>query len=1071
MSEATPETPDTLEKLVSQIPAVELLMKLGYHYLTPEETKALRGGRTSEVLLLPVLAAQLAKLNRVSWKGLERPFTEDAIQTAVAALRDLPDEGLIPTSEKVFDLISLGKSLPQTIEGDTRSFSLRYIDWQVPENNVFHVTEEFAVSANRPDGARRRPRPDIVLFINGIPFGVIECKKRGRDTLAEAIADLRTYQRDEEIPRLFWYAQLLLAANGESARYGTARTPAEFFAVWHELVAADELRKVLARPIPVDERVKLFWRREGTTKLGEEQPTRQDHAVYCLLRPERLLELVRGFIVYDAGQKKVARHQQFAAVKKAITRVLQPFVDGSRHGGLIWHTQGTGKSLTMVMLAKALALHPEIQHPRLILVTDRVELDKQIAETFHYCGYDPVRATDGKHLRELITGGEAVVITTIVNKFESALRGNKILSDDPNLFILVDEAHRSHFGAFHARMKKGLPRACYLGFTGTPVVKDEKRNNLERFGEFIHTYTLRHAVEDAAVVPLLYEGRHVEQTVDREQLDLWFERLTRDKTEDQKADFKRKFANADHINRAEQRLRMVAWDLLDHFTQNFGYRGCKGQLVTSRKDVALRYREIFEEIGRLDPSLRVSAEVLISGPASIDEETGTSEDELTRVEKFWKEMMGRFGNEERYNESVTNRFKGDGDPQIVIVVNKLLTGFDAPANTVLYIDRKLGNHTLLQAIARVNRKAPGKDFGYVIDYHGILGELNEALDHYDALAAFEPGDVKDSLLPITTELELLPGAYTDLWACFGRVKNQKDNAAFEACLEYQDDRDRFYERLGKFARLLQLALSSVRWHETTPPELIERYKKDLRYFMELRTRTKHRYAESVDYGEYEARIQHLIDRHVGAGAVTKLTPLTNIFDKETFDAEVAKLENPASKADTIAHRMQKTVREKWDEDPSFFRRFSEVLQQVIDDYRLRRISETEYLAKVQAHQTKLRDRERSDVPESARREPATRALYGTFSEALAPLFGPDEATEVCAQLANQIRDRIEEHAVVDWQNNPDARNAILNATEDRIIAVAASHGVSLEGRFDLLDDLLEQTLRIAKAHFPRGGRW
>lgn len=1066
MSEATPETPDTREKLVSQIPAVELLMKLGYRYLPPEETTALRGGRTSEVLLLPVLAEQLAKLNRVSWKGLERPFTVDAIQTAVAALRDLADEGLIPTSEKVFDLISLGKSLPQTIEGDTRSFSLRYIDWQVPENNVFHVTEEFTVTANRPDGARRRPRPDIVIFVNGIPFAVIECKKRGPDTLAEAIADLRNYQRDEEIPRLFWYAQLLLAANSESTRYGTALTPPEFYAVWHETVPPNELREAISRTIPVDERMKLFWRRESTSKLGEEESTRQDHAVYCLLRPERLLELVRGFIVYDAGQKKVARHQQYAAVKEAIARVRQPRADGSRQGGLIWHTQGSGKSLTMVMLAKALAQHPDIPHPRLILVTDRVELDKQIAETFHYCGYEPVRANDGKHLRELITGGQAAVITTIVNKFESALRGTKVLSDDPNLFILVDEAHRSHFGAFHARMKKGLPRACYLGFTGTPVVEDEKRNNLERFGDFIHTYTLRHAVEDAAVVPLLYEGRHVEQQVDREQLDLWFERLTRDKTEDQKADFKRKFANADHINRAEQRLRMVAWDLLDHFTRNFGYRGCKGQLVTSRKDVALRYREIFEEIGRLDHSLRVTAEVLISGPTSPDEATGNSEEELTRVEKFWKEMMGRFGNEERYNESVTNRFKGDGDPQIVIVVNKLLTGFDAPTNTVLYIDRKLGNHTLLQAIARVNRKAPGKDFGYVIDYHGILGELNEALDHYDALAAFEPGDVKDSLLPITSELELLPGAYTDLRACFGRVKNQKDNAAFEACLEHQDDRDRFYERLGKFARLLQLALSSVRWHETTPPELIERYKKDLRYFMELRARMKRRYAESVDYGEYEVRIQHLIDRHVGAGAVTRLTPLTNIFDKETFDAEVAKLENPASKADTIAHRMQKTVREKWNEDPSFFRRFSEVLQQVIDEYRLRRISETEYLAKVQAQQTKLRDRERSDIPDTVRRDPATRALYGTLSETFAPLLASEGAANVCAQLANEIRHEINDHAMVDWESNPDARNAILNAAEDRLIAMATDHGTSFEGRYDLLDRLLEETLKIAKAHFP-----
>ena len=1058
-------TPETREKLASQIPAVELLMKLGFQYLTREEALALRGGRRSEVLLAPILREQLAKLNRVSWRGREQPFSPDAIEGAVAALRDLPDEGLLQTSEKVFDLLALGKSFPQTIEGDSRSFTMRYLAWDGagpdPDGNVYHVTEEFAVERT---GSRETYRVDVVLFVNGIPFAAIECKPRGKKELEQGVSQHLRNQREDGIPRLYWYAQVLLAVNSEAALYATARTPAEFWAAWKEGFADSEVMGALNTALPVEELLKLV-RRDEPSMVQERTVTQQDRALYALCRPERLLELTRNFIVYDAGQKKIARHQQYEAVRRAVARVQERDEHGVRRGGLVWHTQGSGKSLTMVMLAKALAMHPAIPNPRLILVTDRVELDKQIGHTFRACGYEPVRARDGSDLRKLIEQRKAGVITTIINKFERAVRNTSRLDEDENLFILVDEGHRTNFGSFHAKMRKALPRACYIGFTGTPVVKDEQRNNLAVFGDFIHTYTLECAVADEAVVKLFYEGRHVEQQVDQKQIDLWFERLMLGKTEEEKADLKRKFANADHLNRADQRLWMVAWDICEHFTGTFQATGAKAQLVAPRKDVALRYKEIIDEIGRTNPKLRVSAEVLISAPDSREDYEDCAESELPRVHAFWKEMMARFGTDERYNESLTSRFKGDGDPEIIIVVSKLLTGFDAPANTVLYLDKKLTGHTLLQAIARVNRKSEAKDAGYIIDYYGILGDLNEALSSYEALAEFDAGDLEMALTPLANEIAKLPGAYSDVWALFSRVKNKLDDEQFAQCLEHQDERDLFYARLREFARLFQIAISSPQFLEATPEASVERYRRDLKYFLNLRTRIRQRYAETVDYGEYEKRIQQLIDRHVGASEVTTITELVSIFDRERFEAEVEKLESKASRADTIAHRTAKTMREKWDEDPTFYERFSTLLQRLIDDFRFRRISDSEYLQQVLELRDQVRDRTSDRVPAPLRHRPAARAFYHTALKALEKLgdWGTADSEALAADLGGEIDEAIIGHLIVNWTNDPDTRNQMVNAVEDCLLEAARRHGFTIP--HTTLDEIVNEVMPTATAHY------
>ncbi len=1051
------ERPDSRERMISQIPAVELLMKLGYRYLSPAEANERRKNRRSQVVLTSVLREQLPKLNRISYRGHEYPFDETAIDGAVAALTNLPYESLLLTSEKIYDLLSLGKSFLQTVEGDRRSFDLRYIDWENPEANVFHVTEEFAVERA---GSREVYRPDIVVFVNGIPLGVIECKPPGERE--KGIVQHLRNQHEDGITKLYQFAQILGAIDKEGGQYATIRTKKEFWSVWKETFDETELDHLVNAHLPDEERAKLFWRREDSARLREDPGRRlvtgQDRCLYALFRPDRLLDLTRRFIVYDGGEKKIARYQQFRAVKSALERAHERDEQNHRRGGIVWHTQGSGKSLTMVMLGKSLALDPEIPNPRLILVTDRVELDKQICDTFHYCGYDPVRARDGRDLRRLIETRQGSVITTVIHKFERAVRGLKNLDDDENLFVLVDEGHRTNFGAFHATMRKALPRACYIGFTGTPVMKSD-RSSVRVFGDFIDKYTIDEAVEDEAVVRLLYEGRHIEQDVDQKTLDRWFERLMRGKTARENADFKRKFGNADHVNRAEQRLQAVAWDVSEHFAARFQGTGAKGQLVAPRKEVALRYKELLDEIGT------VTSEVLISGPDTRDDDEDCDKSGEAKVQAFWKEMMDRFRTEERYNESLINQFKGRGSPEIIIVVSKLLTGFDAPNNTVLYLDKKLSGHTLLQAIARVNRRHPEKRFGYIIDYYGVLGDLNRALSSYEALAEFEEDDLCRSLTPIEEEIRNLPQAHADLWAVFAEVKNRKDDEEFARCLAYEDRRDLFYERLGRFSRLFELAISSMRFLERTPEITVTRYRDDLRYFRKLQARIRQRYSEAVEYGQYERRVQELIDRYVGAGEVTQVTKLVDIFDKEKFDAEVEQLEGKASRADTIAHRTARTIREKWDEDPAFYRKFSQILKNVIEEFRKRRITDAEYLERVRDVLNTVRNRSEDHIPASLKHREEARAFYGHALETLGENkeIPPGDKAEWCADIGLEVDEIITSNLVVDWTDKPEIKNKMRNEIEDFLLDFGAARGI--EFGFESIDLFLDQVIPTAEVRY------
>lgn len=1073
--EIPPNTPAFREDQLSQIPALHLLQNLGYEYLLPADALRMRGGRDSQVLLVDVLTEQLQRLNHVRHRGQERPFTADAIAEAVRQLRDVDDGGgLAQTNRAIWELLRFGISVPQVVDGDRRSFPVVYVDWEHPERNVFHVTDEFAVSRSGRDDTYR---PDIVVFVNGIPFAVLECKRPGqRDALAEAVSQQIRNQKDDGIPRLYHYAQLLLAVAMNEASYGATGTPARFWARWKERDAEDaSIASAVALPLSAAALERFFafdpqrfhglypaavreWF-EATQNHGR-SVTEQDRLLYALLRPERLLELAQRFTVFDAGERKVARYQQYFCVRRAMERLRTFEPDSSRRGGVVWHTQGSGKSITMVMLADAIVRAPDIPGARIVLVTDRVDLDEQIYRNFQHCGATLVQAGTGSDLIRLLRDPKAQIITTLVHKFDAALKARGVDKlDDPNVFVLVDESHRTQFGPLHAQMRRVLTRACFLGFTGTPVMKRD-RSTLDKFGGLVDRYTIDEAVSDGAVVPLLYEGRLVEQDVDRVPIDGWFERYTRGLSPEQVADLKRKFTTSDQLGRTEQTVRRIAWDISEHFSRTYAGTGFKGQLVTPCKADALLYKKYLDEFGL------VSSEVLISPPDDREghEEVDEIRDAAERpnVNDFWKRMMNRFGDESRYQKSLINAFKYGDELDLIIVVDKLLVGFDAPRNAVLYLARKLDGHNLLQAIARVNRLYDGKDHGLIVDYRGVLRRLGEALDLYQSFAGeFDDADLAHVVRDLAEETGRLPQRHSDLWDVFRDVRDKHDAESMEAALEPDELRTTFYERLSAFARTLQVALSSAEFLERTEPRRLDRWRNDLRYFMALRASVQRRYAEAVDFKQYQARIQKLLDTHVGAGEVEVVVEPVSIFDRERFQHELDQLTSPVSKAHTIANRVKRAITEHLDEDPAFYERFSKLLADAIERFRQQRLDDAAFLAEVENIRDRVRDHTDDDVPEVLRHHDVARAYFGLLNRRLETM-GADRAA--VADLALAVDAIVERLRIVHWTRNPDQANRMRTEIDDELHAFRERHHLHMD--YALMDDLIEALLGVARTQRP-----
>ncbi len=1063
------------EKHQSQVPAIQLLVALGFTPLSQEETLRLRGGRLRNVVLDDILAEQLMRINRFTHRGREYGFDLEDAHEAMRRLKPTPDrlKGLRGTNQDIYDTLVLGTTITKSIDGDSKSYSFRYIDWQRPENNVFHVTAEFSVERT---ASSQTKRCDIVAFVNGIPILVIE-NKRPTESLKKADSQLIGYQNEDNIPQIFHFAQLLIGMKRNEARYAAVGTPRKFWQTWRDEEDTDEAIAPFAnRVLTAAEKDAIFSGDfvdarayfDAMAAEGDRAVTVQDRTVYALCRPERLLDLIRRFTVFDGGVRKVARHQQFFGIRRAVETVKQHDVSGVRKGGVIWHTQGSGKSLTMVMLGRSLALERSIENPRIIIVTDRDDLDKQIKDTFKSCDLEPVRATSGAHLLDLVHN-KAPLVTTIINKFDTALKNSKLVDEDPNIFVLVDESHRTQTGRygghsqFAAKMRRLLPKACYLGFTGTPLLKKEK-NTLSTFGRLIHRYAIDEAVADGAVVPLLYEGRLVEQQVSGTVIDRWFDKISEGLTENQKRDLKRKFSRMDALAKTDQAIRAKAFDISEHFRQHWQGTGFKAQLIAPSKAAAVRFKEVLDEIGH------VSSAIVISPPDENEGNEEVDQESKDLVRKFWSAMMARYKTEEEYNRQIIDAFKGSGDPEILIVVSKLLTGFDAPRNTVLYVCKSLKEHNLLQAIARVNRLyedgGTEKQFGFIIDYEGLLGELDSALTTYSAFEGYEAADLAETVHDVREEIRKLPQLHDQLWDLFKPVRNKKDMEQFEQNLADESLRHEFYARLKAFSRCLHISLSSDKLFDVFDEAKVDALKRDWKQFSELKRSVQLRYQETVDVREFEPKIQKLLDDHVVAMPAETIIEVVNINDPDALKAVVEETGvSEASRADRIASATRRAITEKMDEDPTFYKQFSELLEETIRAYREKRLSEREYLNSVVDLASKVARKDRGrDVPESIRGDEDAQAFFGVLEGQLKIKDDEPVAGDEAASIALEIIDIIKSHLIVDIWSNEVAQNKLRNAIDDYFFDVLRDErGIDLP--VEVLDDLELKIMDLARARF------
>jgi type I restriction enzyme R subunit len=732
----------------------------------------------------------------------------------------------------------------------------------------------------------------------------------------------------------------------------------------------------------------------------------QDRLLVSLLTPSRLFELLRGFVLFDSRVGKiVARHQQFFAVRALLDRLDGRQADGGRNGGVVWHTTGSGKSFTMVFLAKALLLNEGLRECRLVVITDRRDLEQQLARNFMSGGAfgssvathkegEHSKALTGRDLARRIGQGTKRITFALVQKFNTAARLPECRDDSPDLLVLVDEGHRSHGGETHERMKKALPRAAYVAFTGTPLLKDEK--TAQKFGPIIHAYTMKRATEDHAVAPLLYEERVPELSIDAEAVDRWFDKITAGLAEAQRAELKKKYTGGGAIHGAASRIELIAWDIATHFHENFKKlgSGLKGQVATASKLDAIRYKKALDATGLVTSAIVIS-------PPDMREGTRIDQDGMPEVQKWWKQNVLDQGVDAIHHErQVLQAFGTDNDPDLLIVVDRLLTGFDEPRNAVLYIDKPLRGHNLIQAVARVNRLHDAKRHGLLVDYRGILKALDTAIRAYEDLESrtqggFDIGDLEGLYTQVSTEYKQLPTRHEAVWSLFKGVADRKDFEQLRQALsprvvrdeldgEYdqrQKLRDDFHAALTDFGLCLQTALASRGFFEdpAVSEALIAQYKADLRTLIQVRQAAQRDAAETFDFSAYDEQIRKLVDEQVIAVKVRENE--ARFVVHELGAPDVSEAWSPAkarSEADLIKTRLRKTIEQELADDPYAQKVFSELLQGAIAQAESMFDHPLRQYALFKEFERGVDQRATPGMPEILAFNPQARAYYGVI---------------------------------------------------------------------------------------------
>ena len=1019
-------TPKFQEEYSAKLPALTLLTNLGWSFLSPELALTARGGKADEVVLHQVLRSELHK-RTFTFAGKSYPLSEKAIDNLIAEVcSPALNEGLLTANERLYNHLLYGISVTEFVDGKKASPTVALIDWQNPTNNSFVFTEEFMVT--RSGGVESR-RPDIVCFVNGIPLVVIEAKRpdgnaKKSPTIDEGISQSLRNQRHDEIPLLFAYSQMLLSINGNEGRYGTCGTPAKFWAAWREEDISDaEMYALKNKTLKNEQIAGLFSHRpakdldwyKSLTAAGELAVTGQDQLLISLLSPTRLLDMTRYFTLFDKKAGKiVARYQQVFGIKRLIERINTRSSTGGREGGVIWHTTGSGKSFTMVFLSKALILHQSLKQCRIVVVTDRVDLETQLSKTFASGGElagkkdkEAAMATSGKRLAEQIGKGTERIIFSLIQKFNTATKMPECVNHSSDIIVLIDEGHRSQGGENHIRMKQALPNAAFVAFTGTPLLKDDKTTN--KFGPIVHAYTMQRAAEDQTVTPLLYEERIPDLDVNERAIDSWFERITERLSDEQKADLKRKFAKKGQVYGADDRIRLIALDIANHFVKNID-EGLKGQLACDSKASAIKYKKYLDEAGLFESA------VVMSPPDSREGNTAVDEASTPEVTQWWKDNIGS-QDEQAYTKHLIERFDKDDSLKILIVVDKLLTGFDEPKNAVLYIDKPLKEHNLIQAIARVNRLHPKKKFGLLIDYRGILAELDTTIQKYQDLASrtqggYDINDIAGLYNQMSTEYKRLPQLYKQLWAIFDGVKNKNDIEQLRQVLVpkieerggelvdvHMKVREDFYEALTAFASCLKVALQSATFFEDKSFSDQDRrhYKETVKQFSSLRQLVQQDAGEKIDYDEYAEQVKKLLDKHVVGvevkepGGVYEVGKMGQRQQPEDWSEDKTRNET-----DIIKTRVTRMIEQELRDDPYAQEAFSKLLRQAIEEAEKLFDHPLKQYMLFREFEEQVQDRRLNDIPDVFAGNRHAQAYFGVFKKVL---------PEALAVLDQQVQDK------------------------------------------------------------------
>lgn len=1049
-----PQVPSTREDDASQIPALLLLQQLGYTYLPPNKALQEREGREAEVLLPGRLRAWLKAHNSFTYRGKQYPFTDDAISAAIDALRRPSlEKGYISTNQEIYDLLTLGFTVEQTIDGDKKSYTISYLNWNPDEiaQNDFIVTEELSVQRT---GRADHYRPDVVLYVNGIPLVVIECKSPLlKKPIHQAISQHLRQQQPEGIRPLYLTAQILLAVAGEygtdveeeeskegkekellAPAYGTTATLETFWATWRHRAEDDpqdaERRRAELQQLKNDSiNQPAAWEALRTNperasqanpnQAGIGQPwtiTPQDDLIYALCQPARLLDLIHNYVLYDGGNKIVARYQQYYGVRETLRRAEHS------QGGVLWHSQGSGKSLTMVMLAQMLAA--KMPNAKIILVTDRIELDEQIYDTFKRCGREVEAASSGTKLADLLKDVHSTdIVATLIHKFNAAV---KILQRDNTpvtrgeVFVLVDEGHRTQYGRLSAKMKQALPTATFVAFTGTPLTKREK-DTAKSFGGIIHTYTITDAEKDGTVLPILYEGRMPNFSTNDGPLNTHFNRIVAHLPAVEQLMLKEKFSSQNKLSHTAQVIYAKAVDISQHFSRTWKGQGFKGQIAAPSKLAAIRFKQYLDDIGL------VTSEVLISKPDDREGNDDVHDASTDEVLTFWRRMMDRFSTEAAYEKALKDGFRAPfGTPDIIITVDKLMTGFDNPHNVVMYLCRRLKEHTLFQAIARVNRCSPDKEFGYVLDYEGVTKELQAAMKQYGN-PDFEVYDLDDlsegiRLSELATEVAQLPQLHANLVELFQEVPNRGDLAAYTSHLSDESRRPIFFERLRAFQRVLHRALSSADYLDNTPDTEIDTYLEALKFYANLRIMVIQRYDVDPDHSKLEPRIQKLLDTHVSAADMLPVVEPINIFGAEFPELVTERIERGESVegvAFEIASQLVKTLTEKLNENRVKNQEFIDRIHEVIRIYQQERRDDAELLQIVGAVREEFVTGAGNTRPTALHGRQVASAVFDLLAKSL-PNITPETVAQWAIGVEGTIYDTVHDDQgkpYVDWQKD------------------------------------------------------